>query len=70
MTGAKIGAWMLRRRQYDLIFVYAPSPILQAIPAIFISILKRCGVILWVQDLWPDSLPPLGTQREHGCLIV
>lgn len=60
MSATIFGAWMLRRRQYDLIFVYAPSPILQAIPAIFISILKRCGVVLWVQDLWPDSLVATG----------
>lgn len=60
--------WMLRKKRYDLIFVYAPSPILQALPAIFIGWLKRCGVILWIQDLWPDSLEATGYVRNRRIL--
>jgi glycosyltransferase involved in cell wall biosynthesis len=60
VSGLLIGPWILRKRRYDVIFVYAPSPILQAIPAIFLSWLKGCGVIVWVQDLWPESLAATG----------
>ena len=59
-SGIFFGAWLLRNEKYDAIFVYAPSPILSAIPAIFLSWIKRCRVILWVQDLWPDSLSATG----------
>jgi glycosyltransferase involved in cell wall biosynthesis len=68
MSGLLLAPWILRKRQYDVVFVYAPSPILQAIPAIFIGWLKRCGVILWVQDLWPDSL--FATGYVHSPLLL
>ena len=50
------GPVMLRKRNVDVILVYAPGPILQAIPAIWIGFLKRAKVVTWVQDLWPESL--------------
>jgi glycosyltransferase involved in cell wall biosynthesis len=54
------GSWMIRKHQYDVIFVYGLSPILLAIPALFIGWLKKCPVVLWVQDLWPESLSATG----------
>lgn len=60
VSGIAFGPFLLRKKQFDAIFVYAPSPILQAIPAIFLGWLKRAPVILWVQDLWPDSLSATG----------
>lgn len=65
LFGLVFGSWMLRGRRYDVIFVYAPSPILQAIPALFLGWLKRCPVILWVQDLWPESLSATGHVRNR-----
>ena len=46
----------LRRKQYDVIFVYGVSPIFQALPAILLGKLKKIPVALWIQDLWPESL--------------
>ena len=60
ISGLMFGPWMLRKKKFDVIFVYAPSPILQAIPAIFLGWLKGCPVVLWVQDLWPESLSATG----------
>lgn len=54
------GPILLRRRRIDAIFVYGTSPILQAIGALFIGVLKGAKVILWVQDLWPESLVATG----------
>jgi glycosyltransferase involved in cell wall biosynthesis len=50
------GPFMLRKRSFDLCFVYAVSPLLQALPAHFISWLKGMPVVTWIQDLWPQSL--------------
>ena len=55
-----LGPLLLRGRAYDVIFVYAPSPILQAIPALFLSMVKKAPTIVWVQDLWPESLQATG----------
>jgi glycosyltransferase involved in cell wall biosynthesis len=56
ISGLLFAPWMLRTKKFDVIFIYAPSPILQSIPAIFLGWLKGCPVVLWVQDLWPESL--------------
>lgn len=70
MTGLLFAPWMLRRKKYDVIFVYAPSPILQAIPAIFMGWLKGCPVVLWVQDLWPASLTATGHVNNKLVLSI
>lgn len=60
--------WLLRGKRYDAIFVYGVSPIFQAIPAIFLRWLKRSPVIIWVQDLWPESLEATGYVRNPRVL--
>ena len=54
------GTWLLRKRKFDIIFVYATSPIIQVIPAIWFARLNRAKLITWVQDLWPQSLEATG----------
>lgn len=44
------------RGHYDAIFVYEPSPVTVALPAILLKTLKGAPLIFWVQDLWPESL--------------
>jgi hypothetical protein len=56
VSAAVFGTWLLRGRPFDIIFVYAPSPITQSIPAVFLGRLKGARVVTWVQDLWPESL--------------
>jgi glycosyltransferase involved in cell wall biosynthesis len=68
VSGLIFAPWMLRNKKYDVIFVYAPSPILQAIPAIFLGWLKSCPVALWVQDLWPESLSATGHVQNRVVL--
>lgn len=68
VSGLIFAPWMLRKKKFDVIFIYAPSPILQALPAIFIGWLKGCPVVLWVQDLWPESLSATGSVRNQTVL--
>jgi glycosyltransferase involved in cell wall biosynthesis len=58
----------MRKKRPDVIFVYAPSPILQAIPGIFLGWLKGVPVVLWVQDLWPESLSATGYIKNKTIL--
>jgi glycosyltransferase involved in cell wall biosynthesis len=62
--------WLLRGQRFDAIFVYAISPILQAIPAIVIKWLKRVSLTVWVQDLWPQSLEVTGFIKNKTVLGV
>ncbi|MGE8066776.1 glycosyltransferase family 4 protein [Pseudomonas sp. NPDC089569] len=59
-SGYLLGPWVLRGLKFDVVFVYAPSPLLQALPAIYVSWLKRARLALWVQDIWPESLKATG----------
>ena len=61
---------MLRKKKFDVIFVYALSPVIQAIPAIFIGWLKGIPVVLWVQDLWPESLSATGYIRNKFVISI
>jgi len=70
ISGIMLAPWLLRRRQYEIIFVYGTSPILQAIPAILIGWLKGCPVVLWVQDLWPESLEATGYIKHKWVLGI
>lgn len=56
ISGYLVSPFTLRGRRVDVVLVYAPSPLLQALPAIFVSWIKGAPLILWVQDLWPESL--------------
>jgi glycosyltransferase involved in cell wall biosynthesis len=56
---------LLRGRKYDVVFVYGLSPILLAIPAVLLSWWKNCRMVLWVQDLWPESLSATGYVRSQ-----
>ena len=44
------------RKKYDVIFVFGVSPITVAIPALLLKKLKKIPLMLWIQDLWPESL--------------
>jgi len=70
VSGLLFAPWVLRKKNFDVIFVYAPSPILQALPAIFLGWLKRAPVVLWVQDLWPDSLSATGHVHNQTILML
>ena len=62
------GAWMVRKNKYDLVFVYGLSPILLSLPGIFISKIKGIQIILWVQDLWPESL--IATKSINNKIVI
>jgi glycosyltransferase involved in cell wall biosynthesis len=69
-SGLLFGPWLLRKKKYDVVFVYGLSPILLAIPAVFIAWLKRRKLIVWVQDLWPQSLSATGYINGKSVLKV
>ena len=58
------------RGEFDVIFVYEPSPFTVGIPAAFLRWLKKIPMIFWVQDLWPESLQATGAVRSPGILAM
>jgi glycosyltransferase involved in cell wall biosynthesis len=70
VSGILAGPWQLRRRGFDVIFVYGISPITQAIPAAWLSWLKGAALVTWVQDLWPQSLEVTRHVRSRPLLAL
>lgn len=68
LVGLLYFPWLLRKRKFDAVFVYAPSPITQVIPAILLKWIKRAPLTVWVQDLWPESLAATGFLRNPTLL--
>ncbi|WP_374660393.1 glycosyltransferase family 4 protein [Inhella sp.] len=69
-SASLFGPWLLRGRRFDTVFVYATSPILQALPALWLGWLQRAAVVTWVQDLWPASLQITGYVRNARLLAA
>jgi len=70
LGAASFGIFKLRARSFDLVFIYEPSPITVAIPAILIGRLKKIPVVFWVLDLWPETLAALGVVRSKRMLSL
>jgi len=66
--GVLLGAWRLRGRSYDAIFVFETSPITSALPALLLRRLKRAPLLMWVLDLWPETLAAVGVVRSPRLL--
>ena len=70
LSGSVLGSWKLRGQEFDVIFVYAVSPIMSAIPALMIGKLKRVPVFIWVLDLWPETLKAVGVLSNTRLLAL
>lgn len=62
------GPWQLRNYQPDVIFVFEPSPVTVGLPAVLLGRLKRCPIVFWALDLWPDTLAAIGAIRNPKVL--
>ncbi|RUR12747.1 glycosyltransferase family 4 protein [Legionella sp. km772] len=59
-SGIKHAFNFSKDKKFDVVFVFAPSPITSVIPAILIKWLTRGHLAVWVQDLWPESIKATG----------
>lgn len=67
-SGILFAPLALRKTKIDAIFVYATSPLLQAIPAILLAKIRGVPLGVWVQDLWPESLKSTGFIKNEYIL--
>lgn len=68
LSGYLLAPLILRRQHFDVVFVYAPSPLFQALPALMVAWIKRSPIVIWVQDLWPEVL--LGTGYVRNPIVL
>lgn len=70
VSASLIGAWKLRGQMFDVIFVFQPSPVTTALPAILLRRLKRAPTLLWILDIWPDTLSAIGVIKSPRLLSL
>ena len=65
-----IGYFKVYNKNYDLIFTFQVSPITVGITSAFYSFIKKCPNIIWVLDLWPDTLSAYGFLKKKWQLLI
>lgn len=68
LSASIFGLWKLRRRKFDGIFVFEPSPITVGLPGALLRLVKQAPMVLWVLDLWPETLEAVGVVRSKVLL--
>lgn len=58
------------RGQFDAVIVYEPSPITVGLPGLLMARLSGAPALLWVQDLWPDTLEAMGFRKAGFALRI
>ena len=58
------------RRDFDAILVYGLSPIFVALPGLLLKWLRGAPLLIWVQDLWPESVAATGAVRSPWILSL
>ena len=53
------GIYVNLKNRFDIIFLFCPSPIFASIPIILLNKIFKKKVVLWVLDLWPDTIVDL-----------
>jgi colanic acid biosynthesis glycosyl transferase WcaI len=67
-VAATVRALLACRKGYDVIFVHEPSPITVGLPAVALALATRVPVMLWVLDLWPESVSATQAIRSSRLL--
>lgn len=68
LFASTVGLWRLRKQKFDVVFVCQLSPVTSAIPAIIYRKIYGTPVVMWVLDLWPDSLKAVGVVKSDKLL--
>jgi glycosyltransferase involved in cell wall biosynthesis len=68
VNGCLLGPWLLRRHRFDVVFVYATSPVIQGFVGMVMKWTRQSALVTWVQDLWPESLRATGFVKNEKVL--
>ena len=64
------GFLALFKRKTDVIFLFCPSPILSAISAIILNKVFKKKIVIWILDLWPDTLVDLKILENKNLIKI
>ena len=52
------------KKEFDVVYVYQLSPVIMAIPALLYKKINKKKVVLYCQDLWPESLKAMNIKEQ------
>ena len=58
----------ITKNNYDIIFSLALSPITSVLPAIYLKRHLKIPLVIWIQDLWPESVKATGYIKNNFVL--
>ena len=53
------GLFVFFKKKFKLIFLFSPSPIFSVLPIILINKIFKKKIVIWILDLWPDTIVDL-----------
>ena len=56
ISSCSLGLFKIRDEKFDIIFVFQTSPVFVGITSTLFSYIKKIPQVIWVLDLWPESL--------------
>lgn len=68
ISACLLGPWKLRDKKFDVVFTCQLSPVTVGLPGAFLAWLKNAPMIMWVLDLWPDTLKAIGVVKSSRLL--
>jgi colanic acid biosynthesis glycosyl transferase WcaI len=68
ISACVLGPWKLRGQKFDLVLTCQLSPVTVGLPGAFLAWLKNAPMIMWVLDLWPDTLKAIGVVKSPRLL--
>lgn len=70
ISASTIGLWKLHKESFDVVFVCQLSPVTVALPAILYKKIYKKPIVMWVLDLWPESLSSVGFVNSKKILNI
>lgn len=67
VSGCLMGP-LLCRDDYDILFVCQYSPVSIALPGVLLKKMRHIPLIMWIQDLWPESITATGAVNSAWVL--
>ncbi len=70
ISGSTLGLLKLRKEEFDVIFVCQLSPVTVVLPAILYKKIYKKKIVMWVLDLWPDSLISVNATKSSRVISI
>lgn len=68
ISACVLGPWKLRGQKFDVVLTCQLSPVTVGLPGAFLAWLKNAPMVMWVLDLWPDTLKAIGVVKSPRLL--